>query len=370
MAISELPARVEEESIGAKLPACFTPEMRRYFGDMISGSFQPFTAEEIQAIVDHYVPLNPLIPLSSEKNIHSKTCITKGVSTGFDREYIWKGLAGDVMYFPPNHAYHPFARTACKDRHLFVDVSYLQQLGIKHRPPVLLPQEKEALFTDPRVWEHADVSFGFPPTNPMMHPHTRDVFSDRIYSYRYNRSEFHRILQTIRKRQGKSERGSLSGLDIGGSTGYPAYLMETEDQNLSVTNLTYDPEPAMWQLRGGHRIGMAEQMPGDWRERFDLVISNCAFMHMEQPALAILNALQALSVHGILALHIGGSVGRKKQFSMAKVLALIEYLSQQGFTATLSKDLLLTSMLLDSDIHLTKNGSIPQGLTEAVAANL
>ena len=117
---------------------------------------------------------------------------------------------------------------------------------------------------------------------------------DRIEGYGYaNEQAFKDKLDKIKARTNKT---SLTMLDIGGNIGEAVRDAKKVDPTLKTINITLNYSPLIIGDVIIHRP--AENMPAEFEEKIDLIESNYAFGYFPFPDIALKNAVKALSIGG------------------------------------------------------------------------
>jgi SAM-dependent methyltransferase len=279
----------ENKFIGQRLPSYLSPLYRTFFTRLLSGEHITPTPIQIEEAVNQHFSSKPLTPLTPFEETELRSDMVRFYNRTFSLE-LWKAFSGDV-YFEDEETL-----TTRKPENSYGKSS-------------LTPLEKEILLTDPVFYNNARFNLEnslYPLSIYGNRDLTRDFCS--CDSYPMTNHDFFRILNSIRQFHNIGKLSFLKGLDIGGGIGLAANEAEGLDPNLEMTNLTANPELGVYPLRGGHEIMLAERMPGSFTEKFDLIISNMAFLYFRYPEIALNNALLALKVGGIM--RISYDVGR------------------------------------------------------------
>ena len=295
------------EPIGSKLPSHLSPSLRALYISAVTGNFVPLSLRERGSLVNNYFPKDPLVPVSE----HREGALRKDLRNLFGARYFQnrflQQLSGDVVFFQkatdlpnlPSMRFRPLS-----EQPIFVVGNLAHELQDTY--PVLTPTQKEDLMTDPHIWTSAclfTADEGF--TRNTISNETRLFFpGERNPNYAITQEYLRQLIEKTRSAQERQE-GIFSVLDIGGSNGWAAHELEGFDPSIEVTNFVLDPEPGVWPLRGSHVLGLAEVLPKEYEETFDLIFSNYAFMHMRYPHAAFVNAIAALKVGGVLNVNFG-----------------------------------------------------------------
>lgn len=293
-----------QNGLGSRIPHHFSPIMREFFMGVFLGNVAQFDEKQVEDLVEGYFTPTPLIPISSLKESTLRGDIRLFWQTFSDR-YHYQAIAGDVVFVAQaaNYAETQYWTTLKKDTPLFVTGRWAEQLHKKFDLPYLTPTEKERLLTDPQIWLNGKVITtlaGEPYNNELVYWGTRHLYGRDINGYGYDVGNYKEVLDAARNAQGKNPSDELLILDIGGSNGLAAYDMEQVDLNSAATNLTIEPQLGVLPLKGGHLLGLAERLPEEFRNKFDVVISHMAFIYMRYPHIALINALYALRLGGVI----------------------------------------------------------------------
>lgn len=338
-----------QNDLGSRIPPHFSPIMRGFFIGVFLGNVAQFDEKQVEDLVNGYFPPTPLIPISPLKESALRRDIRVFCQATFrDRDPQYQAIAEDVVFVAQaaKYAETQYWPTLKADTPLFVTGRWAEQLHKKLGLPYLTPTEKERLLTDPQIWLNGRIITtlaGLPEGNGLARWTTRHLYSSgiyprsNIYGYGYAVGDYEEILEAARNAQGKNPSDELLILDIGGSNGLAAYDMEQVDLNSAATNLTIEPQLGVFPLKGGHLLGLAERLPGEFRNKFDVVISHMAFIYMRYPHIALINALYALRVGGVMDISFdwsrSGDIYGKRYMSdkeLKPVFVWIEALEKEG----------------------------------------
>jgi SAM-dependent methyltransferase len=324
------------EPIGSSLSKHLDPITRNYFSNIFQGKdFQP-THQQIDKIIEPYFSFETITLLTTEQETYLESDIRRLYQFVFSSSRGFTDLKGDIFLVYETSNF-PTLYTGEAGR------EYMRQSGATP----LSPSEKELLLTDPVFYTKArkynkglninlkangtrhlcdEQSVGYEIDNKM-----------RYDTYGFTIADFTNMLRQVRVAQGKTQNDKLKGLDIGGSNGLGAHDAEQLDQNLDVTNITIDLEIGVWPLRGGHRFLLAERLPKDFSEQFDIIFSNLAFRYMRYRNIALENAIKSLKIGGILNIFFSsdyslkqGETKRQKEEDIDTQFQRMEFLQEQG----------------------------------------
>ncbi len=305
------------------LPDHLPPDFQRYFTAIIHGERpEAISAEQIERISEQYLPEDPLIPIKDER----RELLQKDVANYLTRmqDYdIWRTLGDSRTGLIPN-------------MNLISPVPIEVYFGSS--PPVsfkkLNDTDRRRLLTNPDLYLTTPVQIN------NMSGIGAALWGTRPIS-EYNKARGVQEVIEVTQAQDSDEKRIL---DIGGSIGLAAYNIETNNKNIAVTNLTTTPEPGVYPLRGGHRLGLGEQLPIEDFEKYGGIISNYAFPYMRYPHISLCNSLLAVKPGGIVALDYSeGSFARSRDEHLqharesAEVFRKLDELSQKGAITYLPK---------------------------------
>ena len=336
------------QPVGEKLSPNLPPLVRKFFTGVLTGKFVPVTDDQLRGMVrDQFASTPPLTPLSTDEEavllrnttkvyVRDEGDILKGNVLANDK---WQALAEEVIHIPPDPAL-PVETRNPRNPHKIITGAYSRDEFAGRTP--LTPVEKEDILTDPDIYTRCEwIDYGESDrrggvSHGLTGNGTRHLCDDGrdTDTYRFTEDSFRDLLATVRSAQGKSPTDHLTGLDIGGSNGLGAHDAEALDPNLDVTNLNLALELGMYPLRGGHVFAPGERMPADFKEKYDIIISNAAFTYMTYPDIAFKNSLEALNTGGIMRINfntVNSPLGAKEVVPrVAEQIRLMEAMERQG----------------------------------------
>lgn len=269
--------------------------MYRHFIDgLVSGKFEPITESDVEKIIEeNHFALPPLFPLNDQQDLLLRNMTKNHLLRFLNRNSRWDGtlaiLCGDI------YATDRGDKTVSAGVKLVMPVSDQQSLEdgdtrLFERSLKKLTLDDKIKFFDPDTYNHLILSRGI---NGSSGPITG--YGNRsIEEYGFSKVEAKELLNNVRKTVGKEK---ISVLDIGCGMGEALRDLKAIDSNIETHGLTVEQEPAMYPIDKFH-YNLAERMPNDFFEKFDLIISRTSFRYHLFPDISLRNTLLALSVGG------------------------------------------------------------------------
>jgi SAM-dependent methyltransferase len=278
------------------------PAHARLIQGILTGDYIPFTRSELEELAQKkYFSFKELSPLTKKEDALLKDTLPalltphlEGRLSALTDEVFFDGQ--EIFYFKGNTLYKDF----CMNRSIQTLTSTATIQAKKLSARLLTPQEKLYVAFGVNTGISAEVVVFLKKVNK---PDRASGWGNRQLTGEYGympKEVFDSVRDGIRKR---TKKKTLSVLDIGGGVGKALFEMKTLDPNIETTNLTLEEEPL--QLPVDHTVQcLAERMPDDFFERFDVVLSNVSFRYYSLPHKALQNAVLALSAGGQALLNI------------------------------------------------------------------
>lgn len=314
----------KEEPLGSRTPEYLPPPAKEFFKGVFMGKIPTPSNDDIELMVDHLINGDLMTPLSDREfdGLKEKGEYLVRYQLGEARSP-WHYFTAPTVFLSENNSdlrktiavqfglqlIHSVFRPKIN---AFLTGPIAEQVHKQYDISFLPPGQKEELLINPLITTHGQVvGSRITPKGTIgkseltiLGNGTRHLAQDfnggGFESYGFTQETFKTCTRKIRKTQGKKETGLLSGLDVGGSNGLAAWEAEQIDPNIAFTNMTADTELGVWPLKGGHLFRFAEAMPAEWRERFDLILSNMTSQYFRLPHIALKNMTEALKVGGIM----------------------------------------------------------------------
>jgi|GEM_PF-3440958 len=249
-----------------------------FFDGLLSGELKPISDAEINKIIDqHHFGFEPMIPLTGDQEALLRSHLLENLRGSLNYEPI-ELFCGDV-YESSDKEF--FGHTILLDQKA--------QLRAKNKRRLTLLDKLNIL--EPERWknQHYQISnleadFGLQGNR---HLGELDYYSlDK---------DFSGLFAEIRKSTGKDK---LTVLDVGCGIGFALKDIKGADPNVEVHGLTMEQEPVMCEEVDQYHYCLAERMPADFKEKFDVIISNYALRYCLFSNLALKNIFLALSIGG------------------------------------------------------------------------
>ena len=258
---------------------------RHFFDGLLSGQFEPISESEINRIIDqHHFGSEPMIPLSDDQEALLRSHLFAELEDELNREEM--GLfCGDV--------YEDLDERPFGHHNVFL-LDQEAQSGARHnkRKLTLLDKlnilEPERWMSQPYRIRNWTANFGLQGNRHLGESDYRSLDKD-----------FSGLFVQIRKSTGKNK---LTILDVGCGIGFALKGIKEVDSNVETHGLTIEQEPVMCEEADQYHYGLAERMPADFKEKFDIINSNYALRYCLFSDLALKNILLALSVGGYASL--------------------------------------------------------------------
>lgn len=278
-----------EQKIGA-LPIEQTIEhlkkerfMYAHFIDgILSGKFRKLSKKQIENIVEkHFFNFEPIITLDSEQEDLLRGAVVRKIMSTLNKNDL-RDLCRDV-FFDGERIY--FGR---------VNQAKLQTKKYKK----LSAEEKINLLFEPNAWRDTPYTLdeaasvcehgaGFTAWG------NRDLIG-QVDGYFDTEQEFLTITDVLRQ---NTEHKKLKILDIGCGMGKALQDAKELDPNLETHGITLEQEAGDFNVDEFHYVA-AERMPANFKNKFDLILSNVSFRYYLFQHIALRNAVLSLAKGG------------------------------------------------------------------------
>jgi SAM-dependent methyltransferase len=284
--------------------------LKPFWDGLKNGKFIPHTEKELDAIVENvYFKGDPLVELSPEEEKNVKSAIRehtknysphKRGSMNLIEDEIWH-LDGSVFmgdgFIGDSDNEHGTLVGLCGNSPYLTRVrDKLTQAGAV----ILTNNYKLEMFSNLYFWKRVRVT-GIWSNGGSGSGFGLCGYGNRpLTEYGFSAESFKTFVEKIKQDMDKDE---LKLLDVGGLLGEACYDAEQICPEVKTTNLTFSVEPVSYPVE--MVVLSAERMPIEFREKYDIILSNIAFRYFTYPQLGLENCLQALSVGGESYLDVG-----------------------------------------------------------------
>ncbi|MDE1970848.1 MAG: hypothetical protein KGI50_04725 [Patescibacteria group bacterium] len=256
--------------------------LSHFFKGLETGSFVPLSTQEIQHLVETiHLGFEPLIPLPEQEKTLLKEYLVHHLSYALNRE-TYQQLCG-VIY-------------RIQDP-LFPERSTLVVTNPEEQSGGLIPLSlrEKVKFLDPTLWNQTHLKKGNS-TKVGLSGYGQRHLKD----YGFPDYAWKNLLDETRN---ATKRETLTVLDVGCGVGMALDDMKRIDSSTETHGLTVDQEPSMFPVDFYH-YAAAEYVPQDFKERFDIIVSNMSFRYHLFPHISLQNMVLSLSVGGTAQLAI------------------------------------------------------------------
>ncbi len=261
--------------------------MYRHFIDgILTGQFSEMPQADIESMIEkNFFDFEPLEHLNKEEEDIIRELLKKELGFTLNGDRL-RRLCGRLSY--------DGKIIYCKETNINKD-KYDKMAVAKD----LSVEDKFALFFDADLWKDTRVRYENVEA-PLVYYGNRNLLCGGS-GYFQDENEFKDILQKVRQGSG---RNKLKVLDVGCGMGKALQDMKGIDGNLETHGITMEQEPGMYDADFFHYV-LAERMPKDFEDQFDVILSNISFRYYQFQHIALRNVVRSLAKGGYARIALG-----------------------------------------------------------------